>query len=279
MRGEMKSATGGKPQSRRRRKAALRQEMADADSRQNKLTAPDGEIAADIRTRYEEIANCLSDDPPEWLADYLHAQGAHIAFVHEAGKSEATRAELLGQLEALQQAVELVRRYVGADQSGTIDEVALRSLLDPTPTPPFSVAHRDTDKALRDLNKRVEEARRSPLLVGPDGEVIKGRGKANVVGGMSAEMVCACVIAAAFEVVNGKRPGARNPSACDAAEAYWRAIGLERVERGEDKRTAWRRYFETATSASHEFYIRAYREAIERWAAQTEGDDRSVNAD
>ena len=135
--------------------------------------------------------------------------------------------------------------------------------------------------ALRGVQNRARSTLESSALRTSDGTAPRGLGRVGPEGATQPKAVVAGMIILAWEAMHGRRPGPRNPGACEAADLLWRYVtdilwkssldkrlGLnEEAARGENRLTQWRRHFETALAdepilgSNHKEYMRHLREA------------------
>jgi len=216
---------------------------------------------------FKETISFLTNQAPPWVVGYLAANGSQIADAFYVRADQPTRTELLKELAELKIAARRIQRFT--DMTGDLKRAdrGVRVLL----TERFGWHHSNSYRQMREpleaLIRGIEDAEKSPALVGPDGRTKMGRGKPDLGARIPAEEMCALVIATLYEHISGKECGPRNARACAAAEAYWRAIGLTRKSFGEQTETAWHAIFQNVRAEAFESERRAHREALVIWAA------------
>lgn len=103
-------------------------------------------------------------------------------------------------------------------------------------------------KTLPSIRSRIYSASRSSFVLNETGKTKRGRGKTRLPGAEKPEVLCALVVAEAWNFVRRKYPGARNRDAAQAASALWAvSCGSEKKSWG-NSLSGWRQYFETALS-------------------------------
>jgi len=101
---------------------------------------------------------------------------------------------------------------------------------------------------LFEFSKYAAQARKSPTLVGEDGQLLSGPAKPLLPGEMPAKYVCAAIIAEviSFFVERGSPPPSQQ-NARKAADLYWTAWPQENKRKSwGDPQKGWGRYFDAA---------------------------------
>jgi hypothetical protein len=147
-------------------------------------------------------------------------------------------------------------------------------------------------KLLSELSRRCEDSATSEPLTSADGRVRRGPGAIASPHKADPRTYCASVILLAWREIHGSYPGSRNPSATQAAEAFFCLASapagqpqLQRRNRSKkgDPLTAWRRPFENARAnepvlgALQGIYLRHLRAALglDEPSMDTEGRDET----
>jgi hypothetical protein len=183
--------------------------------------------------KMQEVGEIICNQP-SWLPEVL----LHFSFdFYSAHNTEAmwpTRSQLWDSL-------------VGVGGAA----VALSNALDDWAMVAFLTSNSSTDREaigklkglLSTLAASAHQARKTPQLVGSDGNVLPGRGKTLLPGEMPAKYRCAAIIAEVWAFFNEKDPAPTNRSAWKAADKFWRSW-VSSESWGNDPLTGWKRYFE-----------------------------------
>ena len=155
--------------------------------------------------------------------------------------SQPSRAEMRANLTKVAEAASVLIM--------ALDSSAIVEFLDLGADEPFR-APGNLQATLIDIGNRAAAASRSPALVDSKGRTKAGRGRALPKAGISAKTYCALLIAETWSYFNGNYPPPRNKQAEEAADIYWRLLGIERQPWGNDNLVAWRRHFREASEAS-----------------------------
>ena len=214
---------------------------------------------------FNETIRHLTSRSPNWFSEYLEAQAHFIREAVDARNIQLGRSKLLDELRALERAARLVQSYIDRGGPSRRGDNGVRVLLSDHFGWHNSNSFRQMHEPLDALIASVQAAQKSPELVEPDGDTIRGRGKPDLVAGIPAEDLCALIISVLLEHFDGSQPGYGHRRAWDAAETYWRAIGLKRKSRGLDAGRAWRAVFERINAEDFKSVRRAYSENLQRW--------------
>jgi hypothetical protein len=214
---------------------------------------------------FTETIRHLTSSSPNWLAEYLGAQGRFIRDAFYARKIQLGRSKLLYELRALERAARFVQSYVDRDSPSRRGDSGVRVLLSDQFGWHNSNSFRQMREPLGALIASVQAAQKSPELVEPEGETIRGRGKPDLLAGIPAEELCALIVSVLMEHFDGSQPSYSHRRAWEAAEAYWRAIGLKRKSRGLDAERAWRAVFERINTEDFRSKRNVYSENLQRW--------------
>jgi hypothetical protein len=187
---------------------------------------------------FEVIAHLIAgEDAPPWLAEHLKLWIPSIRVARVVEKRQPGRSEMKNRLVKIGKAAALLTR--------ALDEPSTREFLEAGPSGPIENIGA-FGRSLKDLADRADHASASPALADKTGKTRAGRGRATPPGALSAQAYCALLVAEAWRYFHCKYPPPRSGEAAQAAEAYWRATGVERKGWGNDPLNAWRHHFNAA---------------------------------
>lgn len=197
---------------------------------------------------FEAIAHLIAgEDAPPWLAEHLKRWIPSIRVDRVVEKRQPGRSEMRNRLVKIWKAAALLTR--------ALDEPSTREFLEAGPSGPIENIGA-FGQSLKDLVDRADHASASRALADAAGKTRAGRGRATPPGALSAEAYCALLVAEAWRYFHGRYPTPRSRKAAQAAEAYWRATGVERKGWGNDPLNAWRHHFRAAEALKTEDKLR-----------------------
>jgi hypothetical protein len=206
------------------------------------LLGSEQEAKAAHFAKMRRVAECIVDPVPSWLIEVLSDFSFNVWSQDSIDKMWPTRKEMWDSLATI----------------GSL-AIALGDALNKPGVAGFLVTNSEiaSEDALHDLSGdlsilagRAAKARKSPLLVGTDGEILPGAGRPLLPGTMPAKYVCAAVIAEVMSFLAAR--GCASPpqqDARNAADLYWKAWPQKSKGWGSDPRKGWERYFDAADDA------------------------------
>ena len=198
---------------------------------------------------FEVIAHLIAgEDAPPWLAGHLKRWVPSIWVDRVAEKRQPGRSEMRKLLVRIGKAAALLAR--------ALDEPSTREFLEAGP-PSGPIENIGAfGRSLKDLADRADHASESRALVDQTGKTRAGRGRAMPSGALSAQAYCALLVAETWRYFRDKYPTQSSRKAAQAAQAYWRATGVERKGWGNDPLNAWRHHFSAAEALKAEDKLR-----------------------
>ena len=197
---------------------------------------------------FEAIAHLIAgEDAPPWLAGHLKRWVPSIWVDRVVEKRQPGRSEMRNLLVKIGKAAALL--------TCALDEPSTREFLEAGPSGPIENIGA-FGRSLKDLVDRADHASASRALADTTGKTQAGRGRATPSGALSAQAYCALLVAEAWRYFHDRYPTPRSRKAAKAAEAYWRATGVERKGWGNDPLNAWRHHFSAAKALKTEDKLR-----------------------
>jgi hypothetical protein len=186
-----------------------------------------------------EVAKCIVDPVPSWLAEVLSDWSFDVRSQDSVDQMWPTRSQMRDSLA----------------QAGNL-AIQLQDLLRTATLVGFIVTNSKlgSEEYLKHLAAELSkfagyaaEARKSPLLVGNKGKMLLGAGKPLLPGVMPAKYVCAAIIAEVIDFfVERKNRLPSKRKAYAAAERLWMAWPVKEGGPRTDPTKAWSRYFDAA---------------------------------
>ena len=215
-------------------KANASNSPADSDPKMS-IRPPSNSVAD-----FEAVAQLIVSNSPEWLAEELMRWAPTIFLSYAVEKRQPKRAQMKKILTAVSDAAALLIRalreapvceFLNAGGDGPMDKPS------------------NFQWILREIQSRAERAGKLPNLVGSDGQLKAGRGRAMPDGATSAQTFCALYIAEVWKWFHGEYPPSDNKRAGEAIDRYWAASGGEKQSWGNKSINSWRHHLKKSRKA------------------------------
>jgi hypothetical protein len=187
--------------------------------------------------KMREVAAYIVSNPPSWLTEVLSDFSFDVASANSIDTIWPTRKELMDSLSAVgSQALQLSEVLKEAPMVGFLISNSEMKSEDFVP---------DLIFALSKLATYARQARGSRELVGADGNILPGRGKARLPGETPPKYVCAAIVDEVWAFFHDdKNPARSNKRAWGAADHLWKSWVRKTDSWGNDPLKGWKRYFD-----------------------------------
>jgi hypothetical protein len=215
------------------------------------------------KARMREVAETITTDPPSWLFELLSDFSLDVASAHAIDTIWPTRDDIWGSLAKTgTRAIEL---------SDVLRDSLMVGFLLRNSEMESEAFVSDLISLLSKLATYARQARNSRQLVGPNGQILPGRGKARLPGNMPPKYVCAAIIGevwAFFHCDTAPEPSNRN--ARTAANLFYNSWIQPTKGWGNNTLNGWGRYFKAISDPELELLrkeVRRHLNIRSNWAA------------
>jgi hypothetical protein len=196
------------------------------------ICGPD--LAPAHKTKMQAVAECILNPAPPYLCAVLSDWSFEIWSQHSIDSIWPTKAEMRASLA--ETAGLTINLY------DALQDPALKAFLSAN----SGMSEDSLDafaSSLPQLAAFLSQSRNSPQIVGKDGRILRGPGKAVLPNVMPPKYTCAAIIAeATAHVLEQGHPQPSKRSACAAANRLWTSW-IKSESWGNDPLTAWKPYF------------------------------------
>jgi hypothetical protein len=215
------------------------------------------------RARMREVAENITTDPPSWLFELLSDFSFDVASAHAIDTIWPTRGDLSDSLaETGTRAIELSEALRDSPMVGFLlrnSEMESEAFVS------------DLFSLLSKLATSARQARNSRQLAGPDGQLLRGRGKARLPGNMPPKYACAAIIGEVWAFFHHDTdPAPSNRGARTAAHQFYNSWIQPAKGWGNNTLNGWGRYFKAISDPDLEPLrkeVRRHLNIRSNWAA------------